>query len=255
MAMGDISPNHPRAVSLKTRERLVKGFEAGLVVGEGLAAHGRGEAFDYILGERTTLQAKKAITAAAAALLSAENPILSVNGNVAALVPGELVELSEVAKAKLEVNLFHGSRKRETAIANQLRKFGAKKVYGVDPKFSARIQEIQSNRRRVDSRGIASADVVFVPLEDGDRAEALRKLGKFVIAVDLNPMSRTAEAANITIVDNIIRAMPLLINQTKRLSKNPTANVKKIAANFDNESNLKATLGLMLKRLKALSDR
>ncbi len=253
--MGDISPNHPRAVSLRTREKLVKGFEAGLVVGEGLAAHGRGEAFDYILGERTTTQAKRSITAAAAALLSAENPVLSVNGNVAALVPGELVELSRVTGAKLEVNLFHGSGKREAAIARQLRSFGAKEVLGIDPKFSASIREIQSNRRKVDSRGIASADVAFVPLEDGDRAEALRKLGKLVIAVDLNPMSRTAEAANITIVDNVIRAMPLLIEQAKRLSKNRPASLKKTAAGFDNESNLDATLDLMLRRLKSLSKR
>ncbi len=248
--MGDISPAHPRAESLRAREKLAKGFRAGLVTPEGLAAHGRGEAFDYLLGEKTTPQARKAIEAAAAALISAENPAISVNGNVAALVPGELVELSRATGAKLEVNLFHGSRKREMAIANWLRRHGAKEVYGVEAKFSARIQEIQSNRRKVDRRGIAEADVVFIPLEDGDRTEALRKMGKTVIAVDLNPISRTAQAASITIVDNVIRVIPLLTEQTKRMSKVQASRAKSILKRFDNDSNLRSALALILRRLK-----
>ena len=40
-------------------------------------------------------------------LLLARRPVISVNGNAAALVPGELVELSELVGAVLEVNLFH----------------------------------------------------------------------------------------------------------------------------------------------------
>ena len=31
------------------------------------------------------------------------------------------------------------------------------------------------------------ADTVLVPLEDGDRTEALVKMGKTVVAIDLNP--------------------------------------------------------------------
>ncbi|MFH1821794.1 MAG: phosphopantothenate/pantothenate synthetase, partial [Methanobacteriota archaeon] len=234
------------------RETLVKGFEAGIVVGEGLAAHGRGEAFDYILGERTTAQAEKAVEAAATALLSAERPVISVNGNAVALVPKELVELAKVTGAKLEVNLFHPSRKREMAIANWLRKHGAREVLGVDPRFSTRIREIHSNRRKVDRRGIALADVVFIPLEDGDRAEALRRLEKLVIAVDLNPMSRTAHEANITIVDNIVRALPLMVDNTKSLSRGTKTELRDIVKDFDNEANISAALKLMLKRLETL---
>ncbi len=253
--MGDISPAHPRAESLRARAKLAQGFKAGLVAPEGLAAHGRGEAFDYFLGERTTLQAKKAIEAAAAALVTAENPAISVNGNAAALVPEELVQLSRAARGKLEVNLFHGSQRREAAIAARLRKCGAEAVYGVDPKFSTKIREIQSNRRKVDKRGIAAADVVLIPLEDGDRAEALRNLGKVVIAIDLNPMSRTARVASITIVDNIVRAAPLLVNEARRLSKTVSGRAKKIARSFDNGANLAASLDAMSKRLESLSDR
>jgi 4-phosphopantoate--beta-alanine ligase len=53
-----------------------------------------------------------------------------------------------------------------------------------------------------------SADVILVPLEDGDRCEALVGMGKTVIAIDLNPLSRTARKATLTIVDELTRALP-----------------------------------------------
>lgn len=251
--MNKVSPLHPRADSLRIRERLVDGFKAGLVVPEGLAAHGRGEAFDYILGEQTTKHARRAIEAAAAMLLLAKHPVISVNGNVAALVPADIIKLAKATNAKIEVNLFHGSVKREVAIARWLRKHGAKEVLGTGKKFSIRINEIHSDRRKVDRMGIAAADVVLVPLEDGDRTEALKKLGKRVIAIDLNPMSRTAQTADITIVDNIVRAMPLLIKTAGRLLYQPRARLRKKANNFDNRANLRATFRAVRERLKNLS--
>ncbi|TES84104.1 MAG: phosphopantothenate/pantothenate synthetase [Hadesarchaea archaeon] len=251
--MNKVSPLHPRAESLRIRERLVDGFKAGLVVPEGLAAHGRGEAFDYILGEQTTKHARRAIEAAAAMLLLAKHPVISVNGNVAALVPADIIKLAKSTNAKIEVNLFHGSVKREVAIARWLRKHGAKEVLGTGKKFLIQINEIHSDRRKVDRRGIAAADVVLVPLEDGDRTEALKKLGKRVIAIDLNPMSRTAQAADITIVDNIVRAMPLLIKTVGRLLYQPRARLRKKVNNFDNRANLRATFRAVRERLKNLS--
>ncbi|MGC8817414.1 MAG: 4-phosphopantoate--beta-alanine ligase [Candidatus Hadarchaeum sp.] len=251
--MEELSPLHPRAESLRIRKKLVEGFKRGLVVEEGLAAHGRGEAFDYLLGEKTTREARRAIRAAAAAMLLAKNPVISVNGNAAALVPNEVVDLSKVTGAKIEVNLFHPSEKREAAIARWLRQHGADEVYGLEPKFSQKIEEIHSNRRKVDQRGIAAADVVLVPLEDGDRTEALRRLGKQVIAVDLNPISRTARAANITIVDNIVRAFPLLVSNARDLSGKKEARLLAIIRSFDNNANISATLKLMFKRLERLS--
>ena len=79
--MSEIPKTHPRAASLLIRQKLVKGFDAGLVAKEGLLAHGRGEAFDYMLGEKSSVESKKACRAAAAALLYAANPVISVNGN------------------------------------------------------------------------------------------------------------------------------------------------------------------------------
>src|SRR3970040_743198 len=59
--MSLIPKTHPRAKSLYIRERLVHGFDDGLVAKEGLMAHGRGEAFDYLLGEKTSKYAQNAI--------------------------------------------------------------------------------------------------------------------------------------------------------------------------------------------------
>jgi len=67
-----------------------------------------------------------------------------------------------------------------------------------------------------------------------DRTQALRKIKKIVITFDLNPLSRTSQTANITIVDNVIRGMKELINLTKTLSKKKNIQMNK----FDNKKNL-----------------
>ena len=84
----DIPKSHPRYASLVARERVAEGVKKGFTSSQGLIAQGRGECFDYLLGERTTPSAEAATRAAAALLLLAETPALSVNGNVAALVAG-----------------------------------------------------------------------------------------------------------------------------------------------------------------------
>ena len=215
--MPEIPKSHPRYESLKTRESIVKGVEMGVSSIHGLIAHGRGEAFDYLIGEKTTEVAKKSIDSAAALLLLAKNPVISVNGNAAALAPKGLVDLSKSINAPLEVNLFHPSKKRELKIKKHLEKYGAKNVLLPDKEY--KIKFLESNRKYVNPYGILKADVVLVPLEDGDRAEALIKNGKKVITIDLNPLSRTAQKATMTIVDNIKRAIPLLIQQIKKFRK------------------------------------
>ena len=222
---------------------LVDGFRRGLVVPEGLIAHGRGEAYDYLLGERTTETAQRAIKAAAAMLLLSSRPVISVNGNTAALCANTVVELAKVAGASIEVNIFYRTEKREMAIKAELELHGAKRVLGVGSKASARIPEIQSERRRVDPDGIYAADTVLVPLEDGDRTEALIRMNKTVITIDLNPLSRTSRAANITIVDNVVRAMPALVEAARKLRG--TMSLKKITDNYDNSKNLQESLTII----------
>ena len=81
------------------------------------------------------------------------------------------------------------------------------------------IEGMESGRRYINPDGIAIADLVFVPLEDGDRCGALRAAGKSVIAVDLNPLSRTSRDASITIVDNVVRAVPRMIEIAERMAE------------------------------------
>jgi 4-phosphopantoate---beta-alanine ligase len=201
-----LSPRHPRYESLKVRHRLAKAHERGLVVPEGLIAHGRGEAFDYFLGERTTPSARRAERVAAEWLLAAEHPVVSVNGNVAALAAAEVAALARaVPGLSVEVNLFHRSGPRARQVAAALRAAGIDRVLGVRP--TATLPGLPSDRAKVDRTGIFAADVCLVPLEDGDRAEALRALDKRVISIDLNPLSRTSQAADLPIVDEIVRAL------------------------------------------------
>ena len=233
-----IPKSHPRAKSLLIRERLVSGFDNGLVAKEGLLAQGRGEAFDYLLGEKTGKSAKSAIKAAAAQILLANLPVISVNGNIAALCPKEVVRLAKYTGSKIEVNLFYSNEKRKTAIIKTLKKNGAQEILGTNSTNRATLSGIDSARRIVDKNGIFAADVVIVPLEDGDRTLALRRAGKKVVTFDLNPLSRTSQTANITIVDNVTRAMDLLIENCKKLSKTNKKTLDRILKNFDNKKNL-----------------
>ena len=235
-----IPKNHPRYASLTAREKIAWGVEQGITSLAGLAAHGRGEAFDYLIGEKTTKSAKKSIEAAAVSLLLTKNPVISVNGNTAALLPKELIQLSRLLNAKLEVNIFHPSKKREIKIKNHLLKNGAREV--LMPQKNTKVKFISSNMKYVNPGGILKADVVFVPLEDGDRTEALIKNKKKVIVIDLNPLSRSARKATITIADNITRAVPLLIKTIKQYKKFNEIRLQKIIKDYNNKKILKGAL-------------
>lgn len=247
--MTKIPKGHPRYESLMMRERLVSGFNDGLVAPEGMLAHGRGEAFDYLIGERTQPFASKAIDAAAAMLLLADRPIVSVNGNAAALCPADMVSVAKAARAGIEVNLFYRTEERVGKIIGTLEAAGAKKgsVLGRDP--DARIPGLDGPRALCSSKGMFVADVVLVPLEDGDRTQALKKAGKKVITVDLNPMSRTAQAADVTIVDNLVRAMPLLAKRLGEMAGRPRKEMDGILDGYDNTKILDEAMDLMKERL------
>jgi 4-phosphopantoate--beta-alanine ligase len=241
----NIPEDHPRHQSLKYRHKIIEGMKNLVVAEAGLIAHGRGECFDYILGEKTNDIAKKAIKAAVALLLISEKPVISVNGNVVSLVPKQLVELSNAISAPLEINLFYRKKGRVEAITSVLKKAGASVLLGTDESKMVEIEELSSNRRRVDPNGIKIADTVFVPLEDGDRTEALKRLGKKVIAIDLNPVSRTAIWADITIVDNIIRALPEMVKIAGDLKKLDKEELKLILNEFNNKKNIQDTLEMI----------
>ncbi|WP_135612917.1 4-phosphopantoate--beta-alanine ligase [Methanococcoides sp. AM1] len=249
--MSEIPKDHPRYASLITREKIVEGVELGITSQQGLVAQGRGECFDYLTGEQTTASALLAEKVSVAMLLLAERPVLSVNGNAAALVPDSLVKLSEVTGAPLEVNLFHRSEERVNRIINHLKGHGASEVMG--SKADARL-ELPHSRAIVDSEGIYNADVVLVPLEDGDRCQALVDMGKSVITIDLNPLSRTSRTANVTIVDNVVRAVDNMIDLFSELKELDEAELRKMVGDYDNSRTLSDAVQQMIRKLEELSD-
>lgn len=248
--MTNIPKSHPRYNSLMMREKISNARKKGIVHETGLIAHGRGEAFDYLLGEITQTFAEDSEKVTAAALILAKNPIISLNGNVVALVAKECISLSMQVPAKLEVNLFHRTDERVKKLVNTLESLGAKEIYG--SKADARIPGLNHDRGFCDKEGIYSADTVLVPLEDGDRCQALKDMGKEVIAIDLNPLSRTAKTASVTIVDNVVRAVPNIEKWVKILKNRDKDELISIVDSWDNNKMLKESLNFISRHLEVL---
>ncbi|RXE55559.1 hypothetical protein ABH15_11620 [Methanoculleus taiwanensis] len=237
-----IPKDHPRYRSLMVRERLSQCAKEGIVALEGLAAHGRGEAFDYLLGERTTPSALQAARTAAALLLTADRAVISVNGNTAALATAEVGALARASGAAVEVNLFHRTEERIRRITALLEEHGVDVLTGTPE----RLIPLSHDRAWCLPEGIGSADVVLVPLEDGDRCAALRAMGKQVITIDLNPLSRTARTATLTIVDELTRALP---NITAACSELDSGTAARLAGSLDNAYLLRAAIEEIQERL------
>jgi len=242
-----IPANHPRYRSLVTRERLAECAKKGIVTWEGLTAHGRGEAFDYMIGERTTMSALIAERTAAAFLLTAHHPIISVNGNTAALAAHEISALQKACGARVEVNLFHRTEARVNMIENLLRDSGVEVFSGE----AERLLPLSHDRAWCRREGMFSTDVVLVPLEDGDRCEALVDMGKTVIAIDLNPLSRTARSASLTIVDELTRALPQITHACREISE---PEIKSLISSVDNHYLLSEAIREMTDRLSHALD-
>jgi 4-phosphopantoate--beta-alanine ligase len=208
----------------------------GLVTQTGLISHGRGEAFDYLMGEKSLEPALRAERAAAAYLLRAKNPVVCVNGNAAALDPNNLIALAKEIPAKIEVNIFHRTEERMRLLIEYMEENGADEVLGRDP--DARIPGLSSDRALCTRAGIYDSDVILVPIEDGDRAKALADMGKIVISIDLNPLSRTSRTASVSISDEMTRALENIIAAVREMKGRPDA-IEETIRSFSNESSRK----------------
>ena len=251
--MGDVPESHPRYASLMARKKMTDAAAAGMLAESALIAHGRGEAFDYLLGEKTCDAAEKAIRETSARMKSAERCVISVNGNAVALAGMELIVCAAVLNCPVEVNIYYRTPARMEALlsALEVQKKQAVQLYpeiadristvpilGANP--DGRIPNLEGPRANCHSNGILSADVILVPLEDGDRCEALIAMGKTVCVIDLNPLSRTARTASVTIVDELTRCVPILL---KRLMEDRES----LDDHWDNEKNLQDSLEVMRK--------
>ncbi|MBE6509923.1 MAG: phosphopantothenate/pantothenate synthetase [Methanobrevibacter millerae] len=239
-----ISKAHPRYESLVLREKIVKASKEGYLADSAMIAHGRGEAFDYLLGEKTTLPAKRAMYVTVALMLLSKNPVISVNGNTTALAIEEVIEFARTVDAKIEINLFYRTDERVDKITKLYKDYGYPEVLGSNDDEIEYINEIKNPRASASKSGIYSADTILVPLEDGDRAEILSRSGKNIITIDLNPLSRTSKMSDVSIVDNVVRALPFMTKIAGDLKSQDKDFLKEMIKEFDNETNLKDSLEL-----------
>ena len=243
-------PSHPRYDSLLKRHLLESAAQKGMLAGSALIAHGRGEAYDYLIGEKTIETAMTATKHALYRLKIANNPVISVNGNTTALAGEELMKLASLLDCPIEVNIFYRTPERMSVLLNHLeevkQKFGLNvEILGASP--DARIPGLEGPRAKCCHNGIFLSDVILVPLEDGDRCEALVAMGKTVIVVDLNPLSRSAKMGSITIVDEITRVGKNLVSMFEDQEE-------VLQLPFDNDNNLRLTLKHINQSLVELSN-
>ncbi len=235
-------PSHPRYQSLLMRHRLEVAAKKGMLADSALIAHGRGEAFDYLLGEKTIESAMQATRYALYLMKNANSVVISLNGNTTALAGVELMKLAHIIGCPIEVNIFYRTPRRMDALLGRLNEI--KVEYNLDvnilgAKPNALIPGLEGPRAKCCHGGIYSSEVILVPLEDGDRCEALVAMGKTVIVVDLNPLSRSSKMADITIVDEISRVannMLVMIEEDNLIETKFT---------FDNEKSLQSALNLI----------
>lgn len=239
-----IPKSHPRYESLVLRDKIVKAQKEGYLAESAMIAHGRGEAFDYLLGEKTTFPAKRAMYAAVATILLSENPVISVNGNTTALAIDEVIQFAKIVNAKIEINLFYRTDERVEKITELYKKHGYSQILGTKDDDIKYLKSIKNERASASKTGIYSADTVLVPLEDGDRAEILSKTDKKTITIDLNPLSRTSQTSDISIVDNVVRAFPFMTEIAKDLKTQDKQLLINMINDFDNRKNLKEALKL-----------
>tara|TARA_B100001758_G_C18400668_1_gene608771 strand:- start:1978 stop:2619 length:642 start_codon:yes stop_codon:yes gene_type:complete len=204
-----------------------------------MIAHGRGEAYDYLLGEQTIPSAHEATLHALRALKNAERPIISLNGNAVALAGEQLLALAQQLKCPVEINIFYRTPKRMSALLERLETIKKERsldveILGASP--NARIPGLKGPRAKCTKEGIIDSDVILVPLEDGDRCEALVAMGKTVIVIDLNPLSRSAKMGTITIVDELTRVAENMLLQFDSIK------MSEVSKTYDNEEALRDAL-------------
>ena len=231
--------SHPRYQSLLMRHRLEMAAKAGMLADSALIAHGRGEAFDYLLGEATIASAHDATMESLAHLQNADSAVISLNGNAIALAGKELMQLASLLKIPVEVNIFYRTPERMKALLSHLYEIRDTnqldvEILGENP--DAKIPGLEGPRAKCCESGIYNSDVILVPLEDGDRCEALVAMGKVVLVIDLNPLSRSAKMGSVTIVDELSRvAENLLRGSMQKILRKPRID-------YDNNDHLQSAI-------------
>ena len=238
-----VDPSHPRYNSLMLRKKIADAGVKGMLADSAMIAHGRGEAYDYLLGERTIPSAMVATKEAVARLVNAERPVISLNGNAIALAGSDFLTLASQLGCPVEINIFYRTPERMGALIGHLKMLNSKleldvEILGGIP--DERIPGLEGPRGACQSNGIFKSDTILVPLEDGDRCEALVAMGKEVLVIDLNPLSRSSQKCTVGIVDEVTRVTK---NMIQLIPEKPSV------SDFDNSKNLQEALDHIIDNL------
>ncbi len=117
----NIDESHPRYHSLMMRKKIADAGEKGMLAQSAMIAHGRGEAFDYLLGEKTIPSAMDATREIAARLVNAQKPVLSLNGNSIALAGPDFLKIASQLGCPVEINIFYRTPERMGALLANLK--------------------------------------------------------------------------------------------------------------------------------------
>jgi 4-phosphopantoate--beta-alanine ligase len=77
-------------------------------------------------------------------------------------------------------------------------------------------------------------------------------MNKTVIAIDLNPLSRTAKTASITIVDNVTRAITNIDKWVKILKNEDKNSLEVLISRWDNRKMILEVCAFISKKLNSL---
>ena len=162
-----------------------------------------------------------------------------MNGNAVALAGEQLLVLAQQLNCPVEINIFYRTPERMSALLGRLESIKKERsidveILGAEP--NARIPGLKGPRAKCTKEGIIDSDTILVPLEDGDRCEALVAMGKTVIVIDLNPLSRSAKMGTITIVDELTRVVENMLSQFDSIKMSKTSNT------YDNDETLRDAL-------------
>ena len=101
---------------------------------------------------------------------------------------------------------------------------------------------------------IQPGDTCLSIASGGDNTLAMLGKGpERVIAIDLNPLSRTARSATVTIVDNITRAIPGISKFAHGLKDSKKDELRRIIQEFDNKKNLAESIERITAHLALLA--
>ena len=70
----------------------------------------------------------------------------------------------------------------------------------------------------------------------------MKKSEKNILTIDLNPLSRTSKMSDVSIVDNIVRAIPLMTKIAYDLKNQKRKELIEMVNDFDNDENLNDSL-------------